>query len=373
MGSVDTIINIIEETRDHIIVTLPIFIPDARDCEYDQGEKPLTAEQIRKFAEEYLDWKIVDLEHEFLYNGQVIGTLMESHITTRPQIVKFIDGTPREYPIGTWFVTLKITDQDVIQGIKDGHYTGGSATTIERKDAEKLRKLLNSHVPASTKSRIKRIKISDIKDPVVITISIVHSPCVPLAKFCSLKNNNKKVSNMTKELNEQIEEETKGFIAKIGEILGSTKSDKEKDDEKDDGSKKQPDFVTAADFDDFKSEIIELVTAMNDKVNEVVKASAKADDEEDEEDEPLGLTPEEEKELERLLAKKEASTKSDDVDDEEEEEEEEDEDDKEEDIKASSKSTPVHDTGKKSKPQLTDSAIVYSIMGRDNTGSAKRK
>ena len=44
---------------------------------------------------------------------------------------------------------------------------------------------------------------------------------------------------MTNELNEQIEEETKGFITKIGEILGSTKSDKEKDDEKDDGSKKQ--------------------------------------------------------------------------------------------------------------------------------------
>ena len=77
MGSVDTIINIIEETRDYIIVTLPIFIPDTRDCEYDQGEKPLTAEQIQRFAEEYLDWKIVDLEHEFLYNGQVIGTLME--------------------------------------------------------------------------------------------------------------------------------------------------------------------------------------------------------------------------------------------------------------------------------------------------------
>lgn len=222
MGSVDTIINIIEETRDYIIVTLPIFIPDARDCEYDQGEKPLTAEQIQRFAEEYLDWKIVDLEHEFLYNGQVIGTLVESHIATRPQIVKFIDGTPREYPIGTWFVTLKITDQDVIQGIKDGHYTGGSATTIERKDAEKLRGLLNSHVPASTKSRIKRIKISDIKDPVLITISIVHSPCVPLAKFCSLKNNNKKVVNMTRNMEEQLEEETKGFINRLGEIFGIT-------------------------------------------------------------------------------------------------------------------------------------------------------
>ena len=174
---------------------------------------------------------------------------------------------------------------------------------------------------------------------------------------------------MTKELNEQIEEETKGFISKIGEILGSTKSDKKEEDiEADDGSKKQPDFITAADFDDFKSEIIELVTAMNDKVNEIVKASAKSDDEEDDE-EPAGLTPEEEKELERLLAKKEASTKSDEEKDEDEEEDEEEEDE----IKASSKSTPVHDTGKKSKPQLTDSAIVYSIMGRDNTGSAKRK
>ena len=40
----------------------------------------------------------------------------------------------------------------------------------------------------------------------MITISIVHSPCVPLAKFCSLKNNNQKVSHMTKELNEQLEE-----------------------------------------------------------------------------------------------------------------------------------------------------------------------
>lgn len=330
----------------------------------------MTAEQIKKFAEEYLDWKIVDLEHEFLYNGQVIGTLMESHITTSPQIVKFIDGTPREYPTGTWFVTLKITDQDVIQGIKDGHYTGGSATTIERKDAEKLKRLLNSHVPASTKSQIKRIKISDIKDPVVITISIVHSPCVPLAKFCSLKSK-EKVSHMTKELNEQIEEETKGFISKIGEILGSTKSDKEKDEDEivDDGSKKQPDFITAAEFDDFKSEIIELVTAMNDKVNEIVKASSKSDDEENGEgDEPVGLTPEEEKELERLLAKKEASTKSD----EEKEEDEVDEEDEEDEIKASSKSTPVHDTGAKSKPQ-SDSAIVYGIMGRDNTGSAKRK
>lgn len=172
---------------------------------------------------------------------------------------------------------------------------------------------------------------------------------------------------MTKELNEQLEEETKGFINRLGEIFGSAKSDKkDEDDEVDD--EKAPDFITAADFDDFKSEIIEMVTAMNDKVNEIAKASAKSDDEED--DVPEGLTPEEEKELERLLAKKEASTKSDEEKDDEEDEEE--DEDEEEEIKASSKSTPVHDTGKKSQPQ-SDSAIVYSIMGRDNTGSTKRQ
>lgn len=177
---------------------------------------------------------------------------------------------------------------------------------------------------------------------------------------------------MTKELNEQIEEETKGFINRLGEIFGSTKTDKkEEDDEMDDGSKKQPDFVSVADFDEFKSEIIEMVTAMNDKVNEILKASEKSDDEEEEEEEePEGLTPEEEEELERLLAKKEASTKSDE---ESSDDESDDEEEEKEEIKASSKSTPVHDTGKKSEPQLTDSAIVYSIMGRDNTGSTKRK
>ncbi len=117
----------------------------------------MTESEIKGLASGFLEWRIVDLEHEFLYNSRVIGTVLESHVTTEPTIVKFIDGTPREYPTGTWFVTVKITDQDVIQGIKNEQYTGVSATTIECKDAEKLKKLLNSSFNVSTKSRIKRI------------------------------------------------------------------------------------------------------------------------------------------------------------------------------------------------------------------------
>lgn len=352
---------------------LPVFIPELPDCEYNYGEKPLTAEQISQFARDYEEWLIVDLEHEFLYTGQVIGTVIESHVTTEPVTVKFIDGTPREYPAGTWFVTLKITNQDVIQGIHDEHYTGGSATTIERDDADKLRKILNVPIAASTKSKIKRIPISEIKDPVVITISIVHSPCVPLAKFCSLKNNNKDVSTMTEEINEemntQIEEETKGFITRIGEIFGSVKAEKT---EEADDEKKEPEFLTVAEFTSFKGDMVQMMEAMNAKIDTIAAKAIDEEEEKDEEDEvPVGLTEEEEKELERLLAKKEASTKA--TDSEEKPEDEEEEEEEEEELKASSKSTPVHDTGKKAEPQMSDSQIVYSIMGRTSTGSAKRQ
>ena len=365
-------INIIEETRDYIIVAIPVLVPNLPDCEYSHGEKPLTTEQIRKFATEFLEWRLIDLEHEFLYSGKVIGTLMESHITKEPTVVRFIDGTPREYPAGTWFVLIKITDRDVIQGIHNNEYTGGSATTIEREDAEKLRKLLDMKVPASTKSSIKRILISDIKDPVVVTISIVKSPCVPLAKFCSLKN--RKVSDMAKtDVNEQLEEETKSFITRIGEIFGSTKANPKKeendDESNDDGSKKQPDYVTRDDFNELKSEILELVSAMNDKVNANIKEDPKEEDDEDEEVE--GLTPEEEETLQKLLAKKEASTKAE-TKPEDEDEKTDEEEEEEDEIKASSKSTPVHDNG--NKPQLqSDAQIVYGIMGRDTSGSPKRE
>lgn len=356
-------INIIEEGKDYIIVMAPVFVPNIKDCEYESGEKPLTAEQIQQFAHDFLAYMIIDKQHEFLYTWEQVGTLIESYTSKEPTIVKFIDGTPREYPKGTWFVIIKITDSSVIQGIKDGTYTGVSATTVERKDAEKIKHIMTK-VSLSTKSQIKRINISEIKDPVVITISIVKSPCVPTAKFCSFKSKKSECVKM-ENIDEQIENETKGFISKIGEILRSEKSDKKDEEivEKDD-----LDFVTAADFNDFKSEVLELITNMNDKVNEIASVSAKDDKKEDEEEDeegPEGLTPEEEKELERLIAKKEASTKSEKDEDEEDDEEE-------VNIKASSKSTPVHDNGEK-KQQLSDSAIVYSIMGRDNTGSVKRE
>ena len=360
-------INIIEEGKDYIIVTAPVFVPNTKDCEYESGEKPLTTEQISGFAHDFLAYQIIDEKHEFLYTWKRVGTLIESYITKEPTIVKFIDGTPREYPKGTWFVTIKITDSSVIQKIKDGTYTGVSATTVEREDAEKIKQLIEK-VSLSTKSQIKRIKISEIKDPVVITISIVKSPCVPTAKFCSFKSKKSECVNM-ENIDEQIENETKGFISKIGEILRSEKSDNKEEEMEEE---EDLDFVTAADFEDFKSEVIELITTMNDKVNEIASASAKddkkEDDYEDDDEEPEGLTPEEEEELERLLAKKGASTKSE----KEEDEEEDDEEEEEPGIKASSKSTPVHDNGEK-KPQLSDSAIVYSIMGRDNTGSVKRE
>lgn len=130
-------------------------------------------------------------------------------------------------------------------------------------------------------------------------------------------------------IDEQLEKETKAFINRLGKIFGSTKAKKKDDETNDDDSEKLPDFITSDQFDDFRRGIIELLAAMNNKVNEIVKVS---------------------------------SSKSDD----------EEEDDEEETVKASSKSIPVHDNGAKSQPQ-SDSSIVYSIMGRDSTGSTKKQ
>ena len=319
-------------------------------------------------AHEFLEYGIIDDEHEFFMTLETVGTLVESYLLKEPRVIQPIHGgTPKEYPKGTWFVQVKITDQDMIQKILTGERTGGSATTIEREDAERLKLVMKSKAKGiqliSTKSQIKRIFIAEIKDPVTVTISLVKSPCVPSAKFCSLKN--RKDDIMTENIEEKLEKETQGFLDRIRPLFSSTKASPKDDEEEEETEKKVPEKgVSRKDFDEFKGEVMDLVTAMNSKVDKILEGSTKEEPKEDDEEEEVeGLTPEEEKTLNELLAKK-ASTKSENNEEDKEDEDEE----EEEEIKASSKSIPNHED-KKKESKLSDTATVYKIMGRDNTGS----
>lgn len=329
-------------TTEALIITAPVLIPQYCDCEFTIGEEPLTAEKIRKFAKEYEEYKIVDLEHTYLTNHNTVGTPIKSEILTKPTPLTLMDGSVKTYPIGTWVIYLKITCPKTIQMIQNGELKGVSATTIERTAAENLKQ------PISTKSQIKRILIKDIKDPVVVTISLTKKPCVRDAKFCKVNENS---DNMTaNNLEEQIDEQTKSFSNNLKEIFGISKKSDETG-------------VSKEDFEEFKSTILttlqEYKKDTDEKISALQEASVKEDknkkegeecsQKEDPKEEPVeGLTPEEEEELQRLLQKKKEAEAGQ--------------------AQASTKSLPNHE-GNIPKPQKSESAIVYGIMGRDGRGS----
>ena len=51
------------------IVTAPVLIPDVPDCDYDNGETPLTTKQIQHLQASYKNYQIIDYDHQFCMNG----------------------------------------------------------------------------------------------------------------------------------------------------------------------------------------------------------------------------------------------------------------------------------------------------------------
>ena len=326
-------------TTEALIIPAPVLIPQYCDCEFRIGEEPLTAEKIRKLAKEYDDYKIVDIEHTYFTNHNTVGTPIKSEILTKPTPLTLLDGSVKIYPAGTWVVYLKVTCPKTIQRILNGELRGVSATTVERTVAEKL--LLNM----STKSQIQRILIKEIKDPVIVTISLTKNPCVYDAKFCKIQEMGDKMTN--ENLEEQIDKETTSFSNNLKDILGISKKSDET-------------AVTKEDLELFKSDILASIKKCKEdtdkKIEEIKESSQKKDPKPPKEDEGNegsngeveGLTPEEEEELQRLLQKKKEAEAGQ--------------------SQASTKSLPNHE-GNIPKPKKSDAAIVYGIMGRDGRGS----
>lgn len=330
-------------------------MPNEKDCEYNYGEKPLTPEEVQEMAHTYLaNYGLVDKNHEFFKTREVIGVPVESYITQQPISLKGLDGTIREYPIGTWIATTKITDPDEIQKALDGEYTGYSVTTISKKFADK-----QIQMP-------KRVLMKDIEDPVGFTISLVKNPCVKGAKFCNMKSDDGVV--MSDNIEEQIETETKGFLQSIKGILN-------KEDKKDDGSANEDtkDYVTVEDFEAFKKELKQDVNksldSVNTTINSVNKAvqslnstidSLKPNEEEDEDDDEGNSQNEGNPSEDGETGNNGEANDGGNADE-----------GNTQNVQ-SSKSIPNHDNGKVT-PLKRGTARVYEIMGRDSTGSALKK
>ena len=51
-------------TKDNnLIVTAPVLVPGVPDCDFKNGEKPLTREKIKELEASFKDYSIIDRNH----------------------------------------------------------------------------------------------------------------------------------------------------------------------------------------------------------------------------------------------------------------------------------------------------------------------
>ena len=327
-----------------ILLTAPVLIPNARDCDYHNGETPLTEEQVKAFKESYDKYGFVDHEHGLTKDGRKIGTPHNSIILDHDTTFTTIDGTETMYPIGTWLLQTHITDDEAISEANKGYYTGYSPSILPRASADKYLAALKAgkEDECACKNQISSMGnslIKDVPDPVVLSVSLTKQPCLHESKFCELSDNmEEELSLKSKILNAMGMSEEAEVIA-----LKSQVSDLEAKIEE-----MKTEFAESLKSmqEEFKQTLTEALTPVEETV-EVVAEKA-------EEAEP---TEEEEVEVEEEPAAEKAEETEEVVEEEEEIAE-----------KGESKAEPVHDNieAQKAKP-----INIYTALGRNPDGTRK--
>ena len=322
-----------------LLLTAPVLIPFAKDCDFKNGEEPLTVEQVRAFKESYDKYGFVDHEHGLTKDGRKIGTPSKSIILDHDTTFTIYDGTSKTYPMGTWMLTTMLTDEEAISEALKGYYTGYSPSILPRASADKYLEALKTKGECSCKniSSMGNSLIKDVPDPVVLSVSLTRQPCLHESQFCELDNMEEDISLKSKILNAMGMSEEAEVIALKSEV-SDLKAEIEAMKESFAESLKSMQ-------EDFKQTLTEALTPVAEE--EVVEVAEKAETEEEatEEDEP-----------------------AEEVEVEEETEEEVEEEEEVVAEKGESKAEPVHDNieAQKAKPQ-----DIYTVLGRNPNGTRR--
>ena len=325
-----------------VLLTAPVLIPYARDCDYENGETPLNPEQIKAFKESYDKYGFVDHEHGLTRDGRKIGTPSTSIILDQDTTFTIFDGTSKTYPMGTWMLTTHITDDSAIDEAKRGYYTGYSPSILPRASADKYLAALKAGQDCACKNQVSSMGnslIKDVPDPVVLSVSLTKQPCLHESKFCKIDEDDsmeEDISLKSKILNAMGMSEEAEVIAlksEVTELKGEIAEMKASFEE-----------ALKSMQEEFKQTLTEALTP----VEEVVEVAEKAEAE-----------PTEEVEAEPVEVEEEVAEKS------------EEETAEEEDVvaeKGESKQVPVHDNieAQKAKP-----VNIYKALGRNPDGTRK--
>ena len=327
-----------------ILLTAPVLIPNARDCDYHNGETPLTEEQVKAFKESYDKYGFVDHEHGLTKDGRKIGTPHNSIILDHDTTFTTIDGTETMYPIGTWLLQTHITDDEAISEANKGYYTGYSPSILPRASADKyLAALKSGHGDdCACKNQISSMGnslIKDVPDPVVLSVSLTKQPCLHESKFCELSDNmEEELSLKSKILNAMGMSEEAEVIA-----LKSQVSDLEAKIEE-----MKTEFAESLKSmqEEFKQTLTEALTPVEETVEVVAEKAEEAEPTEEEEEVEVEEEPAAEKAEEPEVVEEEEEIAE----------------------KGESKAEPVHDNieAQKAKP-----INIYTALGRNPDGTRK--
>ena len=331
-----------------ILLTAPVLIPHARDCDYHNGETPLTSEQVKAFKNSYDKYGFVDHEHGLTKDGRKIGTPHNSIILDHDTTFTTFDGTTTSYPSGTWLLTTHITDDEAISEANKGYYTGYSPSILPRSSADKYLAALKAgkEDECACKNQISSMGnslIKDVPDPVVLSVSLTKQPCLHESKFCELDNMEEDISLKSKILTAMGMSEEAEVVALKSEV-SELKSEIE-------GMKVSFEEALKSMQEEFKQTLTEALTPVEEAVEVAEKAEIEPANDAVEEVE----VEVEEEEVEEVV---EEETK-------EEVEEVEEEPKKAE--KGESKAEPVHDNI----AEKTETINIYKIMGRNADGTRR--
>ena len=301
-------------TNNYRITTAPVLIPDTPDCDYNNGETPLTIPEIKHLHQTYTDYQIIDYQHQYVWEGPYylrnVGTPIKSWISTKSHTYTDILGNTRTVPSGTWWLTSKITDPEMIQLIDNNKLRAYSLTTSEKHLADKF--MQQVHTTTSNKTDIikelqtsmsnKRTNIHDIENPVAFTVTLTDFPCVGGAVFSKrcLENSKNNISYkrddiMTEETKHEHGRYTVEDIKSLFGFFSSFKSKPEKEEKtvQEEGADDVSAVITEKIQENnetlkasFKSIVEEALTEQQQKVSpttETVKEEKGTDDGEDEE------------------------------------------------------------------------------------------
>lgn len=328
-------------------VTAPVMIPGAKDCDYKNGEPPLTKEQIREFAASYEKYQFIDHEHGLTRNGQKIGVPVKSFLLNQDTNITLLDGSTQTYPAGTWMMESLLTDESAVKSALDGEYTGYSVSVFSQDRADQYLEALKTDKDTPLPTACKNISsggtalIKDVEDPVVLSVSLVKTPCLHDSKFCTLED-------------EIMTEEVKSMKSKILEAMGMSEQAEVE-------ALKTEVVDLKATIDEMKTEFAESLKSMQEAFETSLKEALTPVAEKSETE--VEVT--EEVEVEPVAEKEETEEATEEEVEEEAEEETEEVEPQAE--KGESKAEPVHDNLVAEKK----STNFYEALGRNYNGTRK--